>query len=100
VKPLVLQSEAKSELRKARIWYERQQPGLGQQLLGEVLDALDRIERDNLVGLSYENTRYRFYCLHRFPYVIYYECLPDRVRVVAVAHERRRPGYWWRRNPE
>jgi toxin ParE1/3/4 len=100
VKPIVLQSQAKSELRKARQWYESQQSGLGHDLLAEVLRALERIECDNLIGVQYENTRYRFYRLNRFPYVIYYECLPNRVRVVAIAHERRRPGYWRRRKPE
>jgi len=99
VKPVVLQSEAKAELRRARLWYDRRRPGLGQGLLDEVLAALDRIERDNFVGLLYESTRFRFRRLNRFPYVIYYECLPDRVRVVAIAHERRRPGYWKRRKP-
>lgn len=93
MKRVVLQSEAKAELRKARLWYEQRQPGLGQDLFDEVLSALEKIERHNLVGLVYENTHYRFCCLSRFPYVIYYECLPDRVRVVAIAHERRRPGY-------
>jgi toxin ParE1/3/4 len=100
VKPVVLQSQAKAELRKARLWYNNRQAGLGQELLDEVLAALDKIEHDNLIGIQYENTRYRFHCLHRFPYVIYYECLPDRVRVVAIAHERRRPDYWKRRKPE
>lgn len=100
MKRVVLQSEAKTELGKARRWYDKQRPGLGQELLDEVLAALDRIERDNSVGLRYENSRYRFLCLHRFPYVVYYECLPDRVRIVAIAHERRRPGYWRRRKPE
>lgn len=100
MKRVVLQSLAKAELRKARLWHEQRQAGLGQELFDEVLVALERIERDNLVGLAYESTRYRFYCLHRFPYVIYYECLPDRVRVVAIAHSRRRPGYWMRRKPE
>ena len=33
--------------------------------------------------------------LHHFPYVIYFEHFgDDRVKVMAVAHGRRRPGYW------
>ena len=100
MKRIVLQSEAKAELRKARRWYHKRQPGLGDELLEEVLEALDRIERDNETGMRYEDTGYRFHVLHRFPYVIYYECLPDRVRIVAIAHERRRPGYWKKRKAE
>lgn len=30
----------------------------------------------------------------RFPYSIAFIELPTVVRVLAVAHERRRPGYW------
>jgi toxin ParE1/3/4 len=97
---VVLQAEAKTELRKVRRWYESRQSGLGDELLAEILQALERIERDNLIGIQYEDTRYRFYRLHRFPYVIYYECLPTRVRVVAIAHERRRPNYWRKRKPQ
>jgi toxin ParE1/3/4 len=100
VKPVVVQSQAKSEFRKARRWYDKRRQGLGDDLLTELLGALSRTERDNLIGVRYGATRYRFYRVHRFPYVIYYECLPDRVRVVAIAHERRRPGYWLGRKPE
>jgi toxin ParE1/3/4 len=32
--------------------------------------------------------------LDEFPYVVVYECLPDRVRVLAFAHTSRRPGDW------
>src|SRR2546430_860149 len=34
----------------------------------------------------------------RFPYILYYrKAGPDHILVVAVAHSRRRPGYWARR---
>ncbi len=32
--------------------------------------------------------------LQRFPYVIFFETEADRVVVWAVAHAKRRPGYW------
>jgi toxin ParE1/3/4 len=100
VKRVVIESAAKAELRKARRWYEKRQSGLGEQLLNEALQGLERIERDELIGIRYAATRFRFHRLRRFPYLIYYEILPDRLRVVAIAHERRRPGYWQRRKPE
>jgi len=100
LKPVKLQSQALKELGRARSWHDRVTPGLGDELLDEVLGALDKIERNNSIGVRYEETRFRFYRLKRFSYVIYYECMPDRVRVVAIAHSRRRPGYWKRRKPE
>ena len=31
--------------------------------------------------------------LHRFPYLILYRILPDRVRITVVKHEKRNPAY-------
>lgn len=39
----------------------------------------------------------RRFVLHRFPYVIVYLVDPGEIVVLAVAHTRRRPGYWRRR---
>jgi toxin ParE1/3/4 len=100
VKPVKVQSQALKELRKARSWLDSRTPGLGDDLLNEVHAALAKIERDNAIGMRYEETRYRFYRLKRFSYVIYYECMPDRVRIVAIAHNGQRPGYWKKRKPE
>ena len=35
-----------------------------------------------------------------FPYTIYYVALDDSLWIAAMAHQRRRPGYWSRRHPE
>jgi toxin ParE1/3/4 len=32
--------------------------------------------------------------LRRYPYVVIYRVLTDRIQILAVAHGRRRPGYW------
>jgi hypothetical protein len=32
--------------------------------------------------------------LHRFPFALIYEIDADEIRVFAVAHHSRRPGYW------
>lgn len=36
----------------------------------------------------------RRYLLRRFPFVVVYRVTQSRIEVVAVAHGRRRPGYW------
>lgn len=96
----VIHQEAKAELRKSREWYERQQEGLGLELLDDVRAALSTIERDPAIGVRYLNTPFMFYRTNRFPYVIYYLELEDHLCVMAIAHERRRPGYWKTRKPE
>jgi toxin ParE1/3/4 len=34
------------------------------------------------------------FLLQRFPYEIVYKIYPDVVLIIAVAHNKRRPGYW------
>jgi toxin ParE1/3/4 len=64
----------------------------------EVNRAVVRIEGDPNTGTEFRK-RYRWVRLWRFPYLIYYRVVSDAVvLVLAVAHERRRPGYWSRRD--
>jgi toxin ParE1/3/4 len=45
--------------------------------------------------MGIQNTR-RF-LLQRFPFAVVYRQLPGVIQVLAVAHTRRRPGYWKKR---
>jgi plasmid stabilization system protein ParE len=36
----------------------------------------------------------RHYLIKRFPYAVVYRLLESRIEIVAVAHARRKPGYW------
>ena len=38
--------------------------------------------------------RVRGKLLRRFPYIIIYAIEPNQVRILAVAHQSRRPSYW------
>ena len=42
----------------------------------------------------WRNTRARKYVVPDFPYVIFYIDYPEYIRVLAIAHTSRRPGYW------
>jgi hypothetical protein len=35
--------------------------------------------------------------MKRFPYLVFYRILDADIEIVAVAHEKRRPGYWTNR---
>ncbi len=39
----------------------------------------------------------RRYLLKRFPYLVVYRVIDERIEIIAVAHGRRRPGFWNRR---
>jgi toxin ParE1/3/4 len=100
VKPATIHSAADAELLEAMDWYDDKQEGLGLELMVELKRALVKIENDPGIGARYRNTAFRFFRIERFPYLIYYEELPDTLWVVAIAHQRRRAGYWRRRKPE
>jgi plasmid stabilization system protein ParE len=38
--------------------------------------------------------------LSRFPYAVVFRELNDRIEILAVAHVKRRPGYWTARSPQ
>ena len=35
--------------------------------------------------------------MQRFPYIIFYREMADRIDVIAIAHGARDPGYWLKR---
>jgi plasmid stabilization system protein ParE len=84
---------ALAEFEDAIDYYERQQPGLGHRFSRNVRQAVDRIEREPYRwGSLSQETRY---CrVHRFPYLVLYQIVDSEIVIVAVMHERRRPGYW------
>ena len=47
-------------------------------------------------GATFRGTRRR-YPLRRFPFSVIYQVTTEDVRVIAIAHQRRRPGNWARR---
>src|SRR5690348_10912986 len=87
------------EARAARRWYARVNRGLAARLMTELDTAVARIETNPSAYPPYLHGT-RVSRLHRFPYLlVYLELTSDRVMVIAVAHKRRRPGYWRRRLP-
>ncbi|CAN5905857.1 MAG: type II toxin-antitoxin system RelE/ParE family toxin [Ornithinimicrobium sp.] len=73
--------------------YEGEVRGLGGEFIEEVERALERIATFPEHGSPHlVNTRR--VVLQRFPFSVVYDILPEGALVVAVAHHRRRPGYW------
>ena len=95
MKQLAVLPQARRELRDAAAWYESQQAGLGEELLREVERVLEEIAADpNRFPRWRDDRPYRKALARRFPYVVFFVERPGDVRVLAVAHGRRRPGYW------
>ena len=47
---------------------------------------------------QYDHGTHR-YLMKRFPYFVVYRVAETRIEVIAIAHERQRPGYWAGRTP-
>jgi len=85
--------EAEEEFIEAAAYYERNVPGLGERFGREVLRGIERLLEYPELG-SLIDPNLRKLVLIRFPYFLIYSFTTDLLRIVAVAHTRRRPGYW------
>jgi plasmid stabilization system protein ParE len=94
--PYSFHPEAEAELVDAAIFYESRLVGLGQSFVAEVERTVSLIREHPDAGMSAGLPR-RQMRLYRFPYSVVYQRDPESVLILAVAHQRRRPGYWRQR---
>ena len=87
---------ALEELIDSAEYYEARAELLGESFLDEVERAVaDVSESPERWPYFLLNSRRRL--LDRFPYSIVYLIETERIYILAVMHQRRRPGYWRKR---
>jgi len=74
-------------------FYESKLEGLGLDFEEEISEAFETI-LDAPTRWPKENDKSRKYLLKRFPYAIHYFETDEAIWVVAIAHQRRKPGFW------
>jgi len=84
---------AQIEMDEAISYYNYESPGLGEEFLTDVLNALERIVQFPEAWHPCSN-RTRRCQTRRFPYGIIYQIRGNEIMVVAVANLHRRPDYW------
>jgi len=86
--------EADEELIAGAVYYAQHATRkVAEDFLNEFDYAVSLLREFPGLGTPWRGQARRF-PLRRFPYsVVYYET-PERLRVVAIAHQRRKPGYW------
>lgn len=90
---LIFHPAVKSEIKAAYQWYQEQSNGLGEDFLSE-LDASYQVISEFPDTWPDFQLGFKRYLLTRFPFSIIYRKKLDTVYIVAVMHNRRKPGYW------
>lgn len=83
-----IRAAALTDLREAWSWYERQRPGLGDEFLVSVADALTRLE-ESAEQFPVYYRGFRRLITERFPYKIFYRIEGKAVIVFRVLHAAR-----------
>ncbi len=89
-----LHPEAQDDLREAAEFYrEKAGTALSQSLLREFEHAVDLLLAHPGLGAIWRYGKRRL-VMRRFRYALIYTVVGDQIRILAVAHHSRRPGYW------
>ena len=90
---VVLAPAAEQDIADAFLWYRERNALAANGFRAEVFDAIEHIATLPLSRpVDDEGNRHRV--LKRFPYSVFYEVMCNTVTVLAIAHHRRKPGYW------
>ncbi len=93
--PYSFHPEAAAELDDASAFYESCSIGLGRLFAAEVERTIDLVRQFPEAGTPVGAQRRRV-LVARFPYSVVY-LHEEEIVIFALAHQRRRPGYWRQR---
>ena len=90
-------TEAEEEVDAALAWYLARSRAAAKAFFGELDHAVLMISRAPH-RWPWFHGRYRRYLMPSFPFALIYQVFDHEVLVVALAHDRREPGYWKQRS--
>ena len=86
--------EADRELTEGALFYASEgNAKVALAFIAEYERVLELLCTHPQLGTPWKNVRHRF-PIRRFPYSVIYYVRGEEIRVVALAHHRRKPGYW------
>jgi len=88
-----LHPEAVAEASAARFWYAERSADVA-TAFADALDHAMAMIADLPKTWAPHTHGTRRYLIAKFPYAVVYRVRGKAVEVVAIAHQRRRPGYW------
>jgi toxin ParE1/3/4 len=88
--------EAVAEAQAAAQWYRERSDLAADAFLAELDRAVERIAENPEMYPTYARGTRRYF-LQRFPFYLVYREVVGKLEIVAIAHGRRKPGYWKKR---
>lgn len=92
-KPVEFDPAAIEETQSSYRWYANRSERAAAGFLAELDRAVDAISSTPARCAPYMHGCQR-YLMKRYPYLVVFRELATHIQVIAVAHGRRRPGYW------
>lgn len=84
---------AAAEVERAQAWYEERSVLAAAGFLQELTRAVQRIRAAPERYPAAEHGTRRI-LLDQYPFSVFYAVRREEIFILAVAHQRRRPGYW------
>jgi len=95
---VIFRPHAVEDVIEAAAWYEAHAPGLGEQLIDEILTATHRAqENPKLFAIVRREGNVRRVLTKRFPYRIFFSVVGETLYVHAVLHGARHDRRWTKR---
>ena len=88
---------AEEDARHAFLWYAERSPVAAADLEALLTRAVEDLA-DTALAWPEKEPGIRARVLAKYPYTLFYRAAPDEILIVAVAHQKRKPGYWRRRS--
>jgi len=90
----VFHPAAEAEHLESVAYFESKRPGLGASYLSEFEGIMAQVcEAPHRYPIE-KGSDIRRIKMKRFPYTVHFREVSGSVKVLAIAHHRRRPGYW------
>ncbi len=94
---VIFDPDAMAEFLEAVKYYEDNKKGLGVRYRQVIETGVHKITKLPFL-YRFIHPPFRRYLLQKFPYAIIYSIEPDHIRIIAIAHTKRKPDYWLKRN--
>ncbi len=99
MRPVRTSEPASDEFSEAVRWYDARRSGLGGEFFDAVAATLSLVESNPEIGTTISTDgQTRRVLVARFPYQVVYRLRRTEIAIVAIAHLKRRPGYWKNRS--